>query len=154
MVIKSIETNARRDELRRFGSFAVTGGLAALVNLISRYFLSRATIYEVAVAVAYLIGMTTAFFLARRFVFEASGRSIGPEYGRFAMVNVAAFIQVWVVSVFLARLLFPKLSFYWHPEEVAHLIGVVSPIAISYYAHKHFSFKHSSAASPNMGDGT
>lgn len=153
MVIRAGETNARRDEVRRFGSFAVTGGLAALVNLVSRYALSYVTIYEVAVAFAYLVGMTTAFLLARRFVFAASGRSLGAEYGRFAVVNVAGFIQVWIVSVGLARLLFPKLRFDWHPEEVAHLVGVASPIAISYYAHKHFSFKRS-GASPNMGDGT
>jgi putative flippase GtrA len=137
------KTNAdgRLEDIRRFGGFAITGGIAALVNLVSRYAISLVTVYEVAVMLAYLVGMTTAFLLARRFVFEASGRSWIEEYGRFAAVNVVAFIQVWLVSVGLVRLVFPAIGFDWHAEEVGHLIGVASPIITSYYAHKNFSFK-------------
>jgi putative flippase GtrA len=122
-----------RNEFRQFLNFAVAGGLAALVNLLSRYVLSSVMQYEAAVAIAYLIGMTTAFLLTRRFVFAA--------YGRFGLVNVAGFIQVWIVSVALVRVVFPDMRFEWHAEEIAHLVGVVSPIAVSYYGHKHFSFK-------------
>jgi putative flippase GtrA len=38
-------------------------------------------------------------------------------------------------------MVFPWMAFHWHPEDVAHLIGVASPIFVSYYAHKHFSFR-------------
>jgi hypothetical protein len=31
---------------------------------------------------------------------------------------------------------------------VAHLIGVASPILVSYYAHKHFSFRPAGGESP------
>jgi putative flippase GtrA len=137
--------------LRQFLAFAVTGGVAALVNLLSRYGLSSVTQYEAAVAIAYLIGMTTAFLLARRFVFPASGQPLAVEYGRFGLVNVAGFIQVWIVSVTLVRVVFPKLHFEWRAEEVAHLIGVVSPIAVSYYGHRNFSFKR---ADPPLNAGT
>jgi putative flippase GtrA len=136
----------RQDEVRRFGSFAVAGGIAALTNLVSRYILSHFTTYELAVAIAYLCGMIIAFLLTRRFVFAESGRFWGVEFGRFTVVNLASLIQVWILSVGLARLLFPQVGFAWHPEEVAHFIGVASPIATSYYAHKHFSFKGSSAS--------
>jgi putative flippase GtrA len=128
-------------EASRFASFIVTGGIAAGVNVLSRAALSQALPYEVAVAVAYLFGMTTAFLLARRFVFAESGRPWWSEYGRFALVNVASFVQVWLVSVLLARVLFPYIGFDWHAEDVAHVIGVASPIVLSYYLHKHFSFK-------------
>ncbi|GAC1339352.1 MAG: hypothetical protein NVSMB18_07400 [Acetobacteraceae bacterium] len=128
-------------EATRFASFIVTGGIAAGVNVLSRYVLSLAIPYEIAVAIAYLFGMTTAFLLARRFVFADSGRPWWSEYGRFALVNVASFIQVWLVSVLLARVLFPNIGFEWHAEDVAHVIGVASPIVLSYYLHKHFSFK-------------
>ena len=135
------ETNRRVDEIRRFGGFAVAGGLAALVNLVSRYAISQVTIYELAVALAYLVGMTTAFVLARQWVFQASGRRWTDEYLRFSAVNAVAFLQVWLVSVGLVRLVFPAIGFHWHPEEIGHLIGVASPIVTSYYLHKHFSFK-------------
>src|SRR5688572_8248265 len=98
-MIRKVPARARHEDIRRFGGFAVTGGVAALVNLLSRYALSLVVIYEIAVALAYLAGMTTAYILARRFVFERSGRSWPEEYGRFGIVNAVAFVQVWVVSV-------------------------------------------------------
>lgn len=128
-------------EAGRFMSFMVTGGLAATCNLGSRILLSRVMRYELAVTVAYLIGMCVAFVLARTFVFDKSARAWHRQLSRFATVNFFAFIQVWLVSVGLARLFFPWLAFHWHPETVAHLIGVASPVVFSYYAHKHFSFR-------------
>lgn len=125
---------------RKFASFVVTGGIAAGVNLASRWGLSRIIDFEVAVALAYLCGMTTAFLLTRRFVFESGNSRWQVEYLRFAMVNVMSFLIVLGVSVGLARYGFPAIGFNWHAEDLAHLIGVVSPIAASYYAHKHFSF--------------
>jgi putative flippase GtrA len=132
-VIASLTTN-------RFARFIVTGGIAAAVNLISRYFLSFSLDYRWAVIVAYLFGMTTAWVLARLFVFAQTGRSRGAEYGRFAIVNAVAAAQVWLVSVGLAEYIFPAISFTWRPEDVAHLIGVVIPVFTSYLGHKHFSF--------------
>lgn len=128
-------------EAGRFISFLMTGGLAATCNLGSRILLSRVMRYELAVTVAYLIGMCVAFVLARTFVFDKSTRAWNRQLTRFATVNLFAFIQVWLVSVGLARLFFPWIAFHWHPETVAHLIGVASPVVFSYYAHKHFSFR-------------
>ncbi len=127
-------------ETKRFVSFVATGGIAAAANIGMRYVLSLFVNYEVAVALAYLVGMTVAFVLARQFVFSASGRGAATEYGRFALVNVASFLQVWVVSVGLARVVFPSAHFEWHADDIAHVIGVASPILLSYYLHKHFSF--------------
>ena len=118
----------------------MTGGLAAALNIASRVVFDRVMPYEAAVAVAYLVGMTTAFFLARLFVFEASGRSLHVEYGRFALVNVAALLQVMVVSVGLAKLVFPVVGFTWNAALIAHVIGVLSPVLVSYQGHKRFSF--------------
>jgi putative flippase GtrA len=132
--------NGRVAEKHRFLGFLVTGGLAALANIGSRVVLSQWMAYEAAVILAYLVGMTTAFLLSKRFVFEASGRGAASEYGRFALVNVVALIQVWIVSVGLARFVFPFLSLTWHAETLAHVIGVLSPVATSYYGHKRFTF--------------
>jgi putative flippase GtrA len=53
---------------------------------------------------------------------------------------VVALVQVWVVSVGLARLVFPAVGFTWHADDIAHLIGVTIPAVTSYFGHRHFSF--------------
>ena len=132
----SLLARLRRPGGRRFVAFLLTGGLAALVNILSRIgfeWLLRhedigpATAYGGAVILAYLVGMTTAFTLARAFVFAGSGRAIHVEYGRFALVNVAALAQVWIVSMLLARLVFPAIGLTWNAETIAHVIGVFEP---------------------------
>jgi Predicted membrane protein len=129
----------------QFLRFLVTGGIAAGVNVASRYLLMGAMSYRWAVIVAYLCGMTTAWALSRLFVFKTSGRGWAEEYGRFALVNMVAAAQVWLISVGLAEYLFPSIAFTFHPEDVAHLIGVVVPVFSSYIGHKHFSFARKKA---------
>ena len=125
---------------RRFGLFLLAGGTAALANIISRVLFSLAMPYEVAIVVAYVVGMTVAYVLNRSFVFEESGRGVADEYVRFTIVNLVAVAQVWIVSVGLARVVFPAIGFAWHAETVAHVIGVIVPVFTSYFGHKHFSF--------------
>ncbi len=129
---------------RRFVRFVVTGGIAALANLASRWLFSQAIVYALAVSLAYLVGMVTAYLLARAYVFRpasiADGRARAGEFMRFAMVNAVSFLVVLGVSVGLADWLLPAIGWRWHAEEAAHLAGVMSPIVLSYYAHKHFSF--------------
>ena len=127
-------------ERKRLVLFVLASGTAALVNILSRIALNWVMPYEVAIIVAYLCGMTTAYLLNRYFVFAASGRGVASEYTRFALVNLAAVAQVWIVSVGLARLAFPAIGFTWHAETVAHVIGVAIPVFTSYLGHKHFSF--------------
>jgi putative flippase GtrA len=128
------------DERRRFVLFLLAGGIAAGVNILSRIALNYVMPYEVAIVVAYLAGMTTAYLLNKFFVFESSGRGAASEYLRFALVNLAAVAQVWIVSVGLARFVFPAIGFSWHAETVAHVVGVAVPVFTSYLGHKHFSF--------------
>jgi putative flippase GtrA len=127
-------------ERRRFVLFLLAGGAAALVNILSRIALNYAMPYEAAIVVAYLFGMTAAYLLNRYFVFAESGRTMRSEYFRFALVNLAAVAQVWIVSVGLARFVFPAAGFAWHAETVAHVIGDAVPVFTSYLGHKHFSF--------------
>ncbi|MGE1157143.1 GtrA family protein, partial [Pseudomonas kitaguniensis] len=77
--------------------------------------------YSAAIVMAYLIGMTTAYGLMKLFVFEESGRRPEAEYLRFGLVNMVALAQVWLVSVGLARWLFPLVGFGFYPEAVAHV---------------------------------
>lgn len=130
----------------RFALFLGTGGIAAGVNIVSRLLLECEFSYEVSVGIAYLIGMTMAFFLAQIFVFEPVTGDVHWQFVRFAMVNAIAFAQVWLVSVGLARFVFPAIGFVREPELVAHVIGVMSPIVSSYVLHKRFSFRRPSGA--------
>lgn len=123
-----------------FLRFLSTGGFAALVNLLSRHELSKALSFEIAVVLSYLLGMLTAYVLARRFVFQASGRSVASELKRFTVVNIFSLALVWAVSIGLARHLFPAIGFGWHPEDVAHFIGVAAPAVVSYFGHRAYTF--------------
>jgi len=131
------------DGQRRFALFLLAGGTSAVFNIVSRVVFSQAVRYEIAVVLAYLVGMTIAYTLNKLFVFERSGRAVADEYVRFGIVNLVALAQVWIVSVGLARFLFPALGFTWHADTVAHVIGVAVPVVTSYFGHKHFSFAKS-----------
>jgi putative flippase GtrA len=124
----------------QFIAFIIAGGIAALANIASRIAFNLVMPYEVAILVAYVCGMTTAYVLNKKFVFAASGRRVTTEYMRFTLVNLVAVAQVWIVSVGLARLIFPAIGFMWHDETIAHVIGVLVPVFTSYLGHKHFSF--------------
>ncbi|MCZ8314956.1 GtrA family protein [Phreatobacter sp.] len=123
-----------------FLRFLASGGIAAGVNVLARILFSPVMAYEIAVVLAYLVGMLTAYVLMRLFVFEASGRAAGSELWRFAVVNAVALVQVWLVSVGLARWLFPAVGYTFHADTVAHVIGVLSPVLTSYLGHKRYSF--------------
>ena len=124
----------------QFARFLLTGGVAAIVNLGSRYLFNRAVSFEVAVFLAYLTGMTTAYVLARLLVFDASGRSIASELGRFAVVNLFALGFVWFISIGFARVVFPALAFTWYADDIAHLIGVLAPALTSFLGHRFYTF--------------
>lgn len=128
-------------EAKRFAGFVVTGGIAAATNVLSRIALGLVMPFEYAVVVAYFIGMATAFGLARVFVFTDAQGSVHGQAVRFALVNAIGFAQVWIVSVGLARLVLPAMGWTWHTETVAHLVGVASPVVVSYLLHKRFSFR-------------
>jgi putative flippase GtrA len=134
------EPAAPRGERRRIVLFVLAGAMAAAVNIASRILLNLAMPYEAAIVLAYLCGMTVAYVANRLWVFDPSGRAVAQEYLRFALVNAVAIAQVWLVSVGLARVIFPWIGFVWRGETVAHVIGVAVPIITSYLGHKHFTF--------------
>lgn len=125
----------------QFLRFLLTGGIAAIFNIGSRYLLNMIVSFELSVVLAYLAGMTTAYILARLFVFDSKVDSIGGEFFRFAIVNLVALVIVWVVSIGLARIIFPAVGFTWYAKDIAHAVGVVIPAISSFIGHKHFTFR-------------
>ncbi len=55
------------------------------------------------------------------------------QYVQFAIVNLLALVQVWLISVGLLQLVFGH-RLWMTSGNLAHGIGVVSPILTSYFA--------------------
>ena len=125
----------------RFVTFILVGGLAAAVNVATRALVSLVAPYTVAITVAFLVALVLAFTLNRIYVFRSAG-SRTHQFGKFLIVNLAALVQIWAVSMLLARFVLPWIGEVWQPELVAHTVGVLSPVVTSYAAHKRFTFAH------------
>lgn len=132
----------------QFLRFLLTGGIAAFVNLASRYMLNLVMPFEAAVPIAYLFGMVTAYVLARLYVFDESGRTRLDEFRRFFIVNIVALLFVWAISIGLAKGLFPLVRFTWRADDIAHVIGVLSPAVVSYFGHRAYTFAKVPHAEP------
>lgn len=124
--------------------FLITGSLAALVNVISRVSFSQLLRFELAVLLAYGVGMLTAYVLARKFVFLQSRTSVRRSFAAFALVNLFAVLQTWLVSVGLRNWLLPLLGIVVLSDLIAHSVGVLVPVVSSYFGHKHISFRQRS----------
>jgi putative flippase GtrA len=126
---------------RQFLLFVLSGGAAALVNVLSRVGFSLLLRFELAVLAAYAVGMVTAYVLARRFVFPDSRQSVRRSFAAFALVNLVAVLQTWLVSVGLRQLLLPLIGVTALVDLIAHGCGVVVPVFTSFLGHKHLSFR-------------
>ncbi len=131
---------------REFVTFIAAGAVAAAANWCSNLALRAVMPLEYSVAAAYLVGMTVAYALCRTYVFSASGARVYREYLRFAIVNVIALAQVWVVTIGAVEAVFPAIGWIWRPADVAHALGVASPVVTSYLAHRYYTFARRSAA--------
>jgi putative flippase GtrA len=124
----------------QFLGFLLVGITAGTINILSRLLLSTFLIFEAAVALAFLIALTVAFVLNRTFVFANTGSDVVSQYAKFAVINLIALIQVWGVSVFLVRYVFPAISFDWHAELIGHAIGVASPLLTTFFFYRFWIF--------------
>jgi len=133
---------------RRTLGFVIVGAVAAIINVLARIAFNTFVPFEVAIALAFVVALTVAFTLNRRHIFEATDGPLGTQYTKFAIVNLLALAQVWLISVGLAHHLFPAIGMTWQPETVAHAVGVVSPVVTSFLAYKHFVFAEAPANKP------
>lgn len=126
---------------RQFLLFLLAGGTAALANFGSRIVLGLAMPYVPAIILAYCIGMLTAFLLNRAFVFANPETHLRHQALWFLAINLAALLQTIVVSLLFARWIFPIARLNFHPEAIAHAIGVAIPVVTSYLGHRRFTFR-------------
>lgn len=126
---------------RQFLLFLITGGAAAGVNFCSRIFYNLWLSYSSSIIIAYLTGMVTAFVLARTFVFTETSQGVHRSVLFFTLVNVVAVAQTWAISMGLANYILPSFNITRYVPEIAHAVGVVTPVVTSYFGHKHWSFR-------------
>jgi putative flippase GtrA len=146
-----MSANSRSKEFTRFSLFTVVGGIAALLNILSRVLFNVFVPFELSIVFAFCVGLTAAFVMNRRFVFDAEHGNAAAQYGRFALVNLVALTIIVVVSMLMVQVVLPLIGWTWHAETVAHVTGVMSPILLSYHAHKHFSFRRGRPKEPYAG---
>jgi putative flippase GtrA len=125
-----------------FIRFLFAGGVAALVNVLSRLLYSEAVPYAPAVVLAYLTGMATAYVLNRLLVFGAGDRGMPGEMLAFALVNLLAVAQTLAISLLLAYYVLPSVGVIERAETLAHVAGVIVPVFTSYVGHKYWTFRN------------
>lgn len=130
---------ASQDE-RQFLIFLLTGGLAALLNWLSRMGLSLWLPFGPAVVCAHVIGMVVAFVTMRRLAFQVSGAGAGGQFGRFFLVNLVSVAQTWLVAELGLFLLQRSLAISSVSEAIAHGAGIASTVMTSYWLHRRFTF--------------
>ena len=126
---------------REFVNFIFTGGFAAFINLVTRFYLNKIISFEISVVISYFLGMIVAYLLTRVFVFSVEEPMDRNEFFRFFQVNLISAFIVWIVSVFLYNIFFPLIKIVEYSSEMSHFIGVITPIVFSFYAHKFYTFK-------------
>ena len=125
----------------QFGRFLLAGGLAAIVNWVSRFAFNLAMSYAAAIVAAYALGMAVAFVLNKRYVFPFSERPLAAEMSFFVLFNLAAFPVVWVIAYLLGERLLPGLL----PRQLALALGhgcaVAVPALVNFVLHKFITFR-------------
>ena len=126
---------------KEFVNFIFTGGFAAFINLVTRFYINKIISFEISVVISYFLGMIVAYLLTRVFVFSVEEPMDRNEFFRFFQVNLISAFIVWIVSVFLYNIFFPLIKIVEYSGEMSHFIGVITPIVFSFYAHKFYTFK-------------
>ena len=124
-----------------FLRFLFAGGIAAIVNFLSRIIFNLWFNFSVSVYLAYIIGMITAFFLKKQFVFAKGRQPIFHSIGFFIFVNVIAFLQTFGVTMAFLHYVLPYYGIVKMTHEISHAVGILAPVITSYIGHKKLSFR-------------
>ncbi len=126
---------------KQFVLFVFVSGMAAVVNFTSRILLDYKFSYTTSIVGAFVCGLTTAFILNKILTFKDSKGNIFKSFILFFLVNLLALVIIITVSISLNDYILPFIGWDWYRAEVAHFIGIASPVFTSYYLHKRFTFR-------------
>ena len=126
---------------RQFIYFLCAGGIAAIINIFTRYLLSFYFNFEISIILAFLLGMFTAYILSKKFVFINSKQSQKRSLFIFSFVNLLAIFQTLFISIIFNLILLNTFNKPILSNLISHIIGVIFPVFTSFYGHKYFSFR-------------
>jgi putative flippase GtrA len=126
---------------QEFLRFLFAGGIAAIINFLSRIVFNLWFDFSVSVYLAYIAGMITAFFLKKQFVFAKGRQPIFHSIGFFIFVNLIAFLQTLAVTMAFLHYVLPYFGIVKMAKEIAHALGILAPVISSYIGHKKLSFR-------------
>ena len=126
---------------REFLYFIFTGGIAALVNIITRFIFSFFLNFTLSILSSYLIAMLLSYCLAKRFVFKKSKKPITTSFAIFSLINLLAICQTLLISLIFREYLSGKIVNINYINFISHTLGVFTPVFTSFLGHKYFSFK-------------
>jgi putative flippase GtrA len=127
--------------INQFSKFILAGGIAAAANFLSRFLFNEYLPYVPSIVLAFLVGLITGFVMMRTFVFSGSKNAPARQASYYVLVNLVGLAVTIVTSVVMAKLIaliVPNPSF---DEAAGHLVGVASPVLLSFYAHKKLTFR-------------
>ncbi|WP_322055184.1 GtrA family protein [Paraburkholderia bannensis] len=132
--------------MNSIAKFLVAGGIASLINWLSRFVFSEIMPFTYAVAVAYVVGMVVGFVLYRNWVFERRGSMISGQIALFVIVNIFGMGAVALSSMELLNL-----TSTWFPQKAAegsaNLAGISIGAVVNYIGHRVVTFAARSTAS-------
>jgi putative flippase GtrA len=124
----------------QFSRFLAAGGVAAAANFGSRFLFSEFMAFESAVIYAFLVGLISGFLLSRTYVFKRSSNGLRKEIALYSLVNLVALVQTWLLSVYGASYLEPRIGLELG-QATAHMAGIMLPVITSYFGHKYLTFR-------------
>ena len=118
--------------------------IAMLVNVASRFVLSKWLSFEISVFIAYWSGHIVNFILSNTFVFKGKEtRSTGVTFVKFTLVALLGLLVTFFISIFAKILLtniLPNLKVELL-ETLSHLAGIGCSFIFNYIGHIFFSFR-------------
>ena len=126
---------------RQFARFVFVGGVALVLNWLSRFAFNAFVGYGWAIVLAYLVGMIIAFMLNKLYVFPYSKRSLNFEIVFFSLVNIVAFPFVWIFAFVFGEWVLNHWIRIDLALAVAHGVAITLPVFVNFILHKCVTFR-------------
>ena len=123
----------------QFLKFIFCGLAAAICNILTKIIVEEKTNYVVAILFSYLIGMICAYILNSMYVFSSNKEKRLREVILFTSYNLFM-VPVVLFNTFLVDSIISSITRTNGSYTISHIIGVASPIVLSFFYHKYITF--------------
>lgn len=124
----------------QFLKFIFCGFAAALCNISAKIIIEEKSNYFFAILFSYLVGMIVAYILNSMYVFSSNKEKRLREIILFTSYNLFM-VPVVLLNTFLVDSIIAGISGTNGSYTISHIIGVASPIILSFFYHKYVTFE-------------